>query len=132
MALNETASKRGHNYVTVFIDLDRKHKPVIFITPGKSKGCLVLLRRFLREHGGDHNNITEVVCDMSPAFLAAIGKNFPGANVTVDWFAEIKERKLPKATRWVVLKAADGGRLTEKQQQALTKLETSGFAIATA
>ncbi|TAN34090.1 ISL3 family transposase, partial [Patescibacteria group bacterium] len=38
----ETASKRGHNYVTVFIDLDRKQKPVIFVTPGKGKGCLVV------------------------------------------------------------------------------------------
>ncbi|CAO0821177.1 hypothetical protein DFAR_210001 [Desulfarculales bacterium] len=45
--------------------------------------------------------------------------------------AEAKERKLPKATRWAMLKAADGGRLTEKQQQALTELETSGFANAT-
>ena len=53
VALDETASKRGHNYVTVFIDLDRKQKPVIFVTIGK--GCLVMFRRFLREHGGDHN-----------------------------------------------------------------------------
>ncbi|CAO0824771.1 hypothetical protein DFAR_910014 [Desulfarculales bacterium] len=98
MALDETASKRGHNYVTVFIDLDRKQKPVIFVTPGKGEGCLVLLRRFLREHGGDHNNIVKVVCTMSPAFL------------TVDWFhviqlfttavdevqkAEAKERRRP-------------------------------------
>ncbi|EKD98675.1 MAG: hypothetical protein ACD_23C00315G0001, partial [uncultured bacterium] len=147
VALDETASKRGHNYVTVFIDLDRKQKPVIFVTPGKGKDCLVQFRRFLREHGGDHNNIAEVVCDMSPAFLAAIGESFPSANVTVDWFhvvqlfttavdevrkAEARERKLPKATRWAVLKAADGGRLTEKQQQALTELETGGFATATA
>ncbi|CAO0821431.1 hypothetical protein DFAR_2330018 [Desulfarculales bacterium] len=82
MALDETASKRGYNYVIVFIDLDREQKSVIFVTPGK--GCLVLFRRFLSEHGDDHNNIAEVVCDMSPAFLAAIGDGFPGANVTVD------------------------------------------------
>ncbi|CAO0824147.1 hypothetical protein DFAR_430005 [Desulfarculales bacterium] len=31
-----------------------------------------------------------------------------------------------------MLKAVDGGRLTEKQQQALTDLETGGFATATA
>ncbi|CAO0820227.1 hypothetical protein DFAR_1450015 [Desulfarculales bacterium] len=40
----------------------------------------------MREHGGDHNNIAEVVCDMSSASLAAIGESFPGANVIVDWF----------------------------------------------
>ncbi|CAO0823837.1 hypothetical protein DFAR_3960010 [Desulfarculales bacterium] len=115
--------------------------------PGKGEGCLVLFRRFLREHGGDHNNIVEVVYDMSPAFMATIGESFPGANVTVDWShvvqffttavdevpkAEAKERKLPKATSWAVLKAADGGRLTEKQQQALTELETGGLDTAIA
>ncbi|CAO0819686.1 hypothetical protein DFAR_1070001 [Desulfarculales bacterium] len=42
----------------------------------------------------------------------------------------LKERKLPKAIRWGALKAADGGRLTEKQQQVLTKLKTGGFATA--
>ncbi|CAO0820586.1 hypothetical protein DFAR_1710003 [Desulfarculales bacterium] len=145
VALDETVSKRGHKYVTIFIDLDCKQKPIIFVTPGKSKCCLVLLRRFLREHGGDHNNIAEVVCDMSPASLAAIDESFPGANVTVDWFhliqlsttavdevrkAEAKERKLHKAARWAALQAADGGRLTEKQQQTLTELETGGFATA--
>ncbi|CAO0823500.1 hypothetical protein DFAR_3730002 [Desulfarculales bacterium] len=26
-----------------------------------------------------------MVCDMSPAFLTAIGKSFPSANVTGDW-----------------------------------------------
>ncbi|CAO0822978.1 hypothetical protein DFAR_330036 [Desulfarculales bacterium] len=86
VALDGTASKRGHNYVTVFLDLDRKQKPVIFVPPGKGKSCLVLFRRFLREHGGDHNNIAEVICDMSPAFLTAIGGKFPSANVTVGWF----------------------------------------------
>ncbi|CAO0824396.1 hypothetical protein DFAR_630035 [Desulfarculales bacterium] len=46
--LDETASKLGHNYVTVFIDLDRnKQKPIIFVTPDKDKGCLVLFHRFL-------------------------------------------------------------------------------------
>ncbi|CAO0820418.1 hypothetical protein DFAR_1550003 [Desulfarculales bacterium] len=45
--------------------------------------------------------------------------------------AKAKERKLPKATSSAVLKAADGGRLTEKQQQALTELGTGGFATAT-
>ncbi|CAO0819960.1 hypothetical protein DFAR_1260013 [Desulfarculales bacterium] len=91
--------------------------------------------------------IAEVVYDMPPAFLAAIGESFSGANVTMDWFhvvqffttvvdevrkAEAKERNLPKATSWAVLKAADGGSLTEKQQQTLTELETGGFATATA
>jgi transposase len=147
VALDETASKRGHNYVTVFIDLDKKQKPVLFVTPGKGKDCLDLFKKHLTQHGGCPDNIAEMVCDMSPAFLAAISKSFPKANVTVDWFhvvqlftkavddvrkEEAKENKMPKATRWAVLKAADGGGLTENQKLALEELESTGFATATA
>ena len=53
VALDETACKRGHNYVTVFIDLDRKEKPVIFVAPGKGKACAKAFRRFLLDHGGE-------------------------------------------------------------------------------
>ena len=40
LGLDETASRRRHNYVTVFIDMDRRDKPVIFVTPGKGKACV--------------------------------------------------------------------------------------------
>jgi len=146
VGLDETASKRGHNYVTVFIDLDTKQKPVIFATPGKGKACLVRFKAFLAEHGGKTGRIVEVACDMSPAFLAAIGETFESATVTVDWFhvvqlftkavdevrkAEAKHTTMPKALRWAVLKAADG-KLTEKQAAALAELETMDLLTTTA
>src|SRR5271165_3105865 len=37
VGLDETAAKRGQNYVTVFIDIDRSDKPVVFVTPGSGK-----------------------------------------------------------------------------------------------
>jgi transposase len=146
LGLDETASKRGHNYVTVFIDLDRKQKPVVFVTPGKGKDSLARFAEFLAAHGGETGRIVEVVCDMSPAFLAAIAETFARANVTVDWFhvvqlftravdavrkAEAKHNRMPKALRWAVLKAADG-RLTTKQAAALAELEATDLFTATA
>jgi len=146
VGLDETASKRGHNYVTVFIDMDRANKPVIFATPGKGKACVAAFRAFLLSHGGEPTRVAEVVCDMSPAFLAAIATSFPNAAVTVDWFhvvqlftaavdqvrkAEARSRQLPKAIRWAVLRAGDGN-LTDDQRIALTELETGGFATAAA
>jgi len=146
VGLDETASKRGHNYVTVFIDMDRRDKPVLFVTPGKGKACVAAFRAFLLAHGGEPTLVAEVVCDMSPAFLAAVGESFANAAVTVDWFhvvqlfttavddvrkAEARSRKLPKALRWAVLKAGDR-RLTEEQRIALAELETGGFATAAA
>ena len=146
VGLDETASKRGHNYVTVFIDLDAKQKSVVFVTPGKGKATVAAFKAFLEQHGGKPGHIVEVVCDMSPAFLAAIGETFEQANVTVDWFhvvqlftkavdevrkAEAKHNTMPKALRWAVLKAADG-KLTTKQAVALAELEATDLFTATA
>lgn len=33
-SVDETASRRGHRYVTVFLDMQRKQEPVIFAVPG--------------------------------------------------------------------------------------------------
>jgi len=147
LALDETASKKGHNYVTVFIDLDRKRTPVLFATPGKGKQTVKAFKAFLKDHGGKPDRIAEVVCDMSPAFLAAVGETFANATQTVDWFhvvqlftravdqvrkAERKQVKMPDATRWAVLKAHDGGKLTEKQHLALAELEAGDFLTAQA
>ena len=67
----ETAAKRGQTYVIVFIDLDRKHKPVVFVTPGRGKDTVARFKTFLAEHGGSPNHIVEVVCDMSGRFAHA-------------------------------------------------------------
>jgi len=146
VGLDETASKRGHNYVTVFIDMDRRDKPVIFVAPGKGKACVAGFRAFMLGHRGEPTTVAEVVCDMSPAFLAALAQGFPNAAVTVDWFhvvqlfttavdqvrkAEARGRKLPKAARWAVLKAAERT-LTDEQRVALAELEAGGFATAAA
>ncbi len=144
IGLDETASKRGHNYVTVFIDMDRSDKPVVFTTPGKE--TVKQFKTFLEGHEGKAENILEVVCDMSPAFLAAAKEELTEANVTIDWFhvvqlftkalddvrkAECKLRHMPKELRWAILKNADGP-LTEKQIAALAELETSDLHTATA
>ncbi len=146
IGLDETASKRRHNYVTVFIDMDRRDKPVIFVTPGKGKACVADFRAFMLAHGGEPDLVAEVVCDMSPAFLAAATENFPNAALTVDWFhvvqlfttavdqvrkAEARQRNFPKAARWAVLKAGDRT-LTNDQRTALEELKTGGFATAEA
>ena len=146
IGLDETAAKRGHTYVTVFIDLDRTDKPVVFVTPGRGKDTVAKFKAFLATHGGSPGRVVEVVCDMSGAFIAAIGESFDNAAITVDWFhvvqlftkaldevrrAEARHSKLPKALRWAILKRADG-RLTEAQTAALAELEASDLFTAIA
>lgn len=146
VGLDETATKRGHHYVTIFVDMDRESRPVIFATPGKGKECLKNFAEHLKRRKGNPDNVIEVVCDMSPAFLAAAEQTFNNAAVTVDWFhvvqiftkaldevrrLESKEVKLPKAARWAVLKGLETRR-SEEQLAALKELHERGLATATA
>lgn len=147
VGLDETASKRGHNYVTVFIDMQRREKPVLFVTPGHGKATLQAFRKFLITHKGQPEQILEVVCDMSGAFLSAVPKQLPNARITVDWFhivqtftralddvrkAEGRVRPLPKHLRWAVLKRGEVGRLTTNQLKAMAELLEQGLDTATA
>ncbi len=74
--MDETSARRGHRYVTVFIDLDRKERPVVFATPGKGKDTLEAFKKFLSGHGGRAENILEVVSDMSGAFISGVRMHF--------------------------------------------------------
>ena len=70
---DETTAKRGQKYVTVFVDMQRRTQPVVFATPGKGKQTVKDFKAWLEAHGGSPEHVMEVVCDMSPAFLAAVG-----------------------------------------------------------
>jgi len=137
IAVDETSSGKRHQYVTVFIDLDRGKKSVIFAVPGKGKECISAFREYLKEKGGCPENIAVAVCDMSKAFMSGIETEFPNAEIVVDWFHVVKlfnsavdevrrkERQkgsMPSGVRWAVLKNADG-ELTEHQQELLKELE---------
>lgn len=139
IGLDETASKRGHNYVTVFIDMDKTSEPVLFATSGRGKKTIQEFKEFLEAKGGSAANIAEVVCDMSPAFLGGVEEHLPNSNVTIDWFhivqkfvksvddtrrLEHRHVVLPPGSRYAVLKGKKKP-LTPKQVAALnTLLET--------
>lgn len=46
IGLDETACNRGHNYVTVFIDMERRREPVLFVTQGRGEETLQQFRHF--------------------------------------------------------------------------------------
>lgn len=146
IGLDETASKRGHNYVTVFIDMNKTKEPVLFATPGKGKKAIKEFRSFLKTRGGSADNITQVVCDMSQAFLSGVKQYLPKSSVTIDWFHIVqrfvkavddtrkKEHRnvgLPKGARFAVLKGKRK-RLTTTQAVALSALLEMKSETATA
>ena len=88
VGVDETSSKRGHNYVTLFVDMDTSK--VVFVTEGKDSDTLQAFKTFLESHGGRAENIQEFSSDLSPAFIAGITTHFPNAHITFDKFHVMK------------------------------------------
>jgi len=88
VGVDETSSKRGHNYVSLFVDLDGPK--VLFVTEGKDASTVERFKHDLTDHKGNSENIQEVCCDMSPAFISGVEKQFPNAQLTFDKFHIMK------------------------------------------
>jgi transposase len=84
VGIDETAARRGHDYISLFVDLDGPR--VLFATEGRSASTVGAFARDLEVHGGDSAAVTEVCSDMSPAFIKGIGESLPNASITFDKF----------------------------------------------
>jgi transposase len=78
-----------------------------------------------------------VVCDISPSFLSGIAQTLPNAEITVGWLHIVqtftrcldevrkqvhRDDKLPKHSRWALLKKWGVSSLTANQHTALLEL----------
>jgi len=140
--IDETSSRRGQNYVSVFACLDECR--AVYVTEGRDQGTVQEFSCFLETHGGDAKQITEVCQDMSEAYLAGTLKHLPAAEITFDRYhikkhlneaidevrrAESKQQKgLLKNTRYLWLKRPS--KLTAKQQDWLDELLTKPLVTA--
>ena len=77
IAIDETAFKRGHEYVTIAIDADERR--VFDVEEGRDKEAVNGVAAKLARQGGDPANIKAATSDMSASFLPAIKENFPEA-----------------------------------------------------
>lgn len=87
IGIDET-SKKGHNYVTVVVDLSQ-HK-VIFATDGKDSSTVERFATDFKEHHGQPDNIKIITCDMSLGFKKGIKEHFVNSNTIIDKFHVIK------------------------------------------
>jgi transposase len=88
VGVDETAVRRGYQYVSLFVDLDRSR--ILFATPGKDADTLEAFAQDLRSHRGDPKAITDLCCDMSPAFIKGAAASLPNAAITFDKFHLVK------------------------------------------
>lgn len=84
IAIDETSSRRGHQYITLFMDVDTKR--LLFATEGIGASGLETFKSFLKERNVPIQQIEEFCCDMSSAFISGIETHFPKAHLTFDKF----------------------------------------------
>jgi len=109
VAIDETAARRGHAYVTLFVDIDEAR--VLHVTEGKDAATVAAFVEDLAAHGGDPGAVREVCIDMSPAFISGTAESLPGASVTFDKFHAVK----------LINEAVDKVRRAEQRGQAILK-----------
>lgn len=135
IAVDETAQKRGHDYVTIFTDLDTGE--VILVEPGRKKEVFSKLYGCLFDKGGHPKNIDLFSMDMSQSYKAGRKEYFPNAEVCFDKFhiksgvnealdkvrkEEVKYTEELKNTKYIWLKNEQN--LTAKQRILL-----NGFLV---
>ncbi len=89
IGFDETSIKKGHNYVTTMVDLDKRR--VLFATEGKGADCIEKSVEFLNEKSVNVDSINHVCIDMSPSFISGCHEHLPDASVTFDKFHVMKE-----------------------------------------
>lgn len=88
IGMDETSPAKGHKYVSVFVDFDKSK--VIFATPGKDASTVERFAVDLVQHNGRTENVAEVCCDMSEAFISGVKEHFKQASITFDKFHIMK------------------------------------------
>ncbi len=81
--IDETLSKKGHNYVTVVCNQDRL---IIFICEGKSSETVDRLAVWLEEHNRKKENIGFVSYNLEEAYPFGVRCNFPNARIVYNEF----------------------------------------------
>jgi len=88
VSIDETAARRGHNYITLFVDIDQRR--VVHIAEGRGADTVSGFADWVDDHNSDASRIKEVCIDMSGAYIAGVSENLTEAEITFDKFHVMK------------------------------------------
>lgn len=142
VGIDETSRKKGHNYITLFVDLMKR--TTVFITEGKDHSTVEKFRKDLEKHKGRAKNIKQVSMDMSKSFQKGVRENLKEAKVTYDKFhilkiineavdqvrkEEAQTSPILKNSRYSFLK--NESNLKKREKEKLEELSLSGLNLKT-
>lgn len=135
IAIDEISIGKGHQYLTVVLDLQSGQ--VVYVGDGKGAEALEAFWKRLKRSKA---KLRAVAIDMSPAYIAAVSANLKEAAIVFDHFHVIKlfneklsklrqdlyrelsdslEKTVLKGTRWLLLKNSDNLDHKRDEQQRL-------------
>lgn len=82
LGIDETSSKKGHDYLTVAMDMDNSN--VVHVTPGKGAETIISIADYLESKGTAKEDIEQVCIDLSPSFISGVTSEFQKAEITYD------------------------------------------------
>jgi transposase len=88
VGVDETSRRKGHNYITQFVDLDKSR--TVFVTEGKNAATIEKFVEELEKKNGKKENIELVSMDMSPAFISGVMDKLPHSQIVFDKFHLVK------------------------------------------
>jgi len=133
LGVDETSSKKGHHYFTIFTDV--KERKVVGVGQGRDQAAFEQALIDLEVRGAEPKKIKLVTMDMSQAYIAGVCKHLPKAKIVFDRFhleqgmnsvvdevrkAETKKYMELKKTKYLWLK--NQSRLNHQQQQQVELL----------
>jgi transposase len=88
VAIDETAAKRGQDYISLFVDIDARK--VVYVTEGNDAETVARFADHVDDHNSDASRIKEVCIDMSGAYIKGVTENLTEAEITFDKFHAVK------------------------------------------
>jgi len=82
LGIDETSSKKGHDYLTLAMDLENSN--VVHVTEGKGADTITVIADYLESKGTLKKDIKQVCIDLSPAFISGVTNKFENAQITFD------------------------------------------------
>jgi transposase len=108
---DEMNRRKGHNYLTVFVDLQAKR--VLLAVEGKDAGVWEHFVQELAKHNGHPKAITQVAIDMSPAYIKGVRDHLGNAVVVYDKYHVVSQ----------VTEAVEAVRRAEVRQDVQTRAQ---------
>jgi transposase len=89
LSVDETSTKKGHNYFTILAD--REAKKVVGISLGKDKEAFAHALIDMEVRGADRKAVEAVTMDMSKSYISAVKDYMDQADIVFDRFHIVKK-----------------------------------------